>query len=107
MTEGSVTRRALPSLDRVWNDFPELVPGVLAADSINADVAVASRVDAFVAVAASRLEKQSEGELLPRDPGMASRLLEDGAQADPVSLRLGGALAALEKGGFGLSPERR
>jgi DNA/RNA-binding domain of Phe-tRNA-synthetase-like protein len=47
----------------IWNDFPELVPGVLAAANISADVAVQPRVDAFVAVAASRLETHSEGEL--------------------------------------------
>jgi DNA/RNA-binding domain of Phe-tRNA-synthetase-like protein len=47
----------------IWNDFPELVPGVLAGENISADVAVQPRIDAFVAVAASRLETQSEGEL--------------------------------------------
>jgi DNA/RNA-binding domain of Phe-tRNA-synthetase-like protein len=47
----------------IWNDFPELVPGVLTAANISAEVAVQPRVDAFVAVATSRLETQSEGEL--------------------------------------------
>ena len=49
--------------NELWNDFPELVPGVLAADGIGADVADQHRVDAFIAVAASRLETRPEGEL--------------------------------------------
>jgi DNA/RNA-binding domain of Phe-tRNA-synthetase-like protein len=47
----------------IWNDFPELVPGVLAADNISADVAVQPQVERLVATAASRLETHSEGEL--------------------------------------------
>ncbi len=47
----------------IWRDYPELVPGVLAADGITADVVVQSRVGTFAATAASRLETQSEGEL--------------------------------------------
>jgi DNA/RNA-binding domain of Phe-tRNA-synthetase-like protein len=48
---------------RVWNDFPELVPGVLVADGIGAEGAVDSRVASFVARAESRLASCSEGEL--------------------------------------------
>jgi DNA/RNA-binding domain of Phe-tRNA-synthetase-like protein len=47
----------------IWNDFRELVPGVLTAAGISADVAVEPQVAKFVAAAESRLEAQSEGEL--------------------------------------------
>jgi DNA/RNA-binding domain of Phe-tRNA-synthetase-like protein len=47
----------------VWTDFPELVPGVLAADGITSDVSVDDRIAGFHAVAESRLETSSEGEL--------------------------------------------
>jgi DNA/RNA-binding domain of Phe-tRNA-synthetase-like protein len=47
----------------IWRDFPELVPGVLFAEGIAGDVSVADRVDAYGAVAASRLASASEGEL--------------------------------------------
>jgi DNA/RNA-binding domain of Phe-tRNA-synthetase-like protein len=47
----------------MWRDFPELVPGVLFAEGITADVSVADRVGAFHAVAESRLETATEGEL--------------------------------------------
>jgi DNA/RNA-binding domain of Phe-tRNA-synthetase-like protein len=47
----------------IWNDFPELVPGALAADGISADVSVRSRLVRFTATAESRLAAQSEGEL--------------------------------------------
>lgn len=47
----------------IWTTFPELVPGVLAADGIGAGVAVQPRVARFCAVAESRLAAQPEGEL--------------------------------------------
>jgi DNA/RNA-binding domain of Phe-tRNA-synthetase-like protein len=47
----------------IWNDYPELVPGVLAADGIRADVSVQSRLGRFTATAESRLAAHSEGEL--------------------------------------------
>ena len=47
----------------IWAEFPELVPGVLLAEGVTADVPVGSRVAAFDAVAASRLATSSEGEL--------------------------------------------
>jgi DNA/RNA-binding domain of Phe-tRNA-synthetase-like protein len=47
----------------IWTTFPELVPGVLAADGIGAGVAVQPRVAKFCAVAESRLAAQPEGEL--------------------------------------------
>jgi DNA/RNA-binding domain of Phe-tRNA-synthetase-like protein len=47
----------------IWRDFPELVPGVLVAEGITRDVAVADRVAPFNAIAASRLAHTTEGEL--------------------------------------------
>jgi DNA/RNA-binding domain of Phe-tRNA-synthetase-like protein len=47
----------------LWQEFPDLVPGVLAADDISTDVAVEDRVTRFVATAESRLEAHSEAEL--------------------------------------------
>ena len=47
----------------IWRDYPELVPGVLFAEGITRDVAVASRVAQFNAIAESRLANTSEGEL--------------------------------------------
>jgi DNA/RNA-binding domain of Phe-tRNA-synthetase-like protein len=45
----------------IWDDFPELVPGVLAAQGITADAAV--RLETFTASAEARLVDASEGEL--------------------------------------------
>jgi DNA/RNA-binding domain of Phe-tRNA-synthetase-like protein len=47
----------------LWKEFPDLVPGVLAADNISTDVAVEPRVAKFAATAESRLEAHSEAEL--------------------------------------------
>jgi DNA/RNA-binding domain of Phe-tRNA-synthetase-like protein len=47
----------------VWKDYPDLVPGVLAADRISADVEVEARVAKFVAATEARLEARSEAEL--------------------------------------------
>ena len=47
----------------IWNDFPELVPGVLSADGIRPDVAVSTRTAELEAVATLKLATQSEGEL--------------------------------------------
>jgi DNA/RNA-binding domain of Phe-tRNA-synthetase-like protein len=47
----------------VWKDYPDLVPGVLAADKIGAEVAVEPRVAKYVATAESRLQAGSESEL--------------------------------------------
>jgi DNA/RNA-binding domain of Phe-tRNA-synthetase-like protein len=47
----------------VWKDYPDLVPGVLAADGISADVGVEAPVAKFVAAAESRLQDRSEAEL--------------------------------------------
>jgi DNA/RNA-binding domain of Phe-tRNA-synthetase-like protein len=47
----------------IWLDFPELAAGVLFAEGIARDVAVAARVAKFSAIAASRLATGSEGEL--------------------------------------------
>jgi DNA/RNA-binding domain of Phe-tRNA-synthetase-like protein len=46
----------------IWNDYPELVPGVLVADGITDEPVVQPRVDRFAATARSRLAAQSEGE---------------------------------------------
>jgi DNA/RNA-binding domain of Phe-tRNA-synthetase-like protein len=47
----------------IWNDYPELVPGVLAAEGITHDVSVLPRIESLTAIAESRLASQSEGEL--------------------------------------------
>lgn len=47
----------------IWNDYRELVPGVLAADRITADVDVEPQVAELVAAAEARLTAHSEGEL--------------------------------------------
>jgi DNA/RNA-binding domain of Phe-tRNA-synthetase-like protein len=47
----------------IWNDFPELVPGVLVAEGIEPDASVSTRTAALATVAAARLATQSEGEL--------------------------------------------
>lgn len=47
----------------IWRDFPELVAGVLAAEGITSDAAVAAPVGRFVAAAERRLAGASEGEL--------------------------------------------
>ena len=47
----------------IWSDFPELVPGVLAADGITADASVAPRLASLTAIADERLASRSEGEL--------------------------------------------
>jgi DNA/RNA-binding domain of Phe-tRNA-synthetase-like protein len=47
----------------IWDEFPQLVPGVLAVDGITADVSVVDRVGRFDAMARSRLAASSEGEL--------------------------------------------
>jgi DNA/RNA-binding domain of Phe-tRNA-synthetase-like protein len=46
----------------IWRDFPELVPGLLAAEGITAGVSVEHPVARYEAVAAERLESVSEGE---------------------------------------------
>jgi DNA/RNA-binding domain of Phe-tRNA-synthetase-like protein len=47
----------------IWNDFPELVPGVLAASGIRPDVDVGPQLDLFIGVAEGRLESGPESEL--------------------------------------------
>ena len=47
----------------IWEEFPELVPGVLFADGITADAEVGHAVARFTAVANDRLAASSEGEL--------------------------------------------
>ena len=49
--------------DKLWTDYPELVPAVLYAEGITKDVSVDSRIACFNAVAASRLAMSQEGEL--------------------------------------------
>lgn len=48
---------------QIWQEFPELVPGVLAADGISSAVSVDAPVARFNAVAESRLATAAEGEL--------------------------------------------
>ncbi|MEU6779178.1 phenylalanine--tRNA ligase beta subunit-related protein [Nonomuraea angiospora] len=47
----------------IWRDFPELVPGVLVASGVSADVSVDDQVSRFGELAAKRLATSSEGEL--------------------------------------------
>lgn len=47
----------------IWADYPELVPGVLAAGSITAHADVSAQVARFNATAAGRLATCAEGEL--------------------------------------------
>jgi DNA/RNA-binding domain of Phe-tRNA-synthetase-like protein len=47
----------------IWGDFAELVPGVLFAERITADVSVDGSVEEFNAIAESRLATSSEAEL--------------------------------------------
>jgi len=47
----------------IWNDYPELVPGVLAVEGISKSAAVGERLDRLYATARSRLAASSEGEL--------------------------------------------
>jgi DNA/RNA-binding domain of Phe-tRNA-synthetase-like protein len=47
----------------IWNDFPELVPGVLFAEGITSDARVALSIARFNAIAEARLAASGEGEL--------------------------------------------
>ena len=47
----------------IWNDFPELAPGVLAVGEITATVDVEERTAGFFVQAEARLESHVEGEL--------------------------------------------
>ncbi len=47
----------------IWRDFPALVPGVMTASGITADVPVPPRAAEFTAAAASRLAGATESEL--------------------------------------------
>ena len=47
----------------IWNQFPELVPGMLAAEGISADVDVSEAVARYSAIAAERLDRRTESEL--------------------------------------------
>lgn len=49
--------------DKIWQDFPELVPGVVWAAGITSDAAVEAQIEKFTAIAQSRLAKGSESEL--------------------------------------------
>jgi DNA/RNA-binding domain of Phe-tRNA-synthetase-like protein len=47
----------------IWRDYPELVPGVLAADGISAGLDVRARLAALTAIADERLAARPESEL--------------------------------------------
>ena len=49
--------------DEIWRDFPELVPGVLRAEGISANVTVDAPLEQFHAIARSRLAAGPESEL--------------------------------------------
>jgi DNA/RNA-binding domain of Phe-tRNA-synthetase-like protein len=48
--------------NKIWKDYPELVPGVLLAEGITKNVSVAAQTIKFMRIAESRLAKNSEGE---------------------------------------------
>lgn len=75
-----------------WNDFPGLVADVLLAAGITNSTSAEIQMARYNAVAASRLAGNSEGEL-SEIQAMAPRILEDGAQTDAISMRVGVALA--------------
>jgi hypothetical protein len=77
----------------IWRDFPELVPGVVMARGISIRD-VASQTARFSAVAATRLERRSEGEL-PEIQAWRSRVFENGTETNTVSMRFGIAPAPL------------
>lgn len=47
----------------IWNDYPELVPGVLFATGLGGNFSVTEQVARYGSVAQSRLASRSEGEL--------------------------------------------
>jgi DNA/RNA-binding domain of Phe-tRNA-synthetase-like protein len=47
----------------IWNDFPDLVPGVLAAEGLRRGAEIRDRVDGFTTIAESRLAEKTEAEL--------------------------------------------
>jgi DNA/RNA-binding domain of Phe-tRNA-synthetase-like protein len=47
----------------IWEEYPELVAGVLTAQGVTGTPSVDARIAAFTAVAESRIATQSEGEL--------------------------------------------
>jgi DNA/RNA-binding domain of Phe-tRNA-synthetase-like protein len=47
----------------IWSDFPELAPGVLAAEEITSNASVDNRVVELEAIAEARLAASTEGEL--------------------------------------------
>lgn len=49
--------------NEMWREFPELVPGVLFAEGITADVAVMDRVNGYYGTAAERLAQGAESEM--------------------------------------------
>lgn len=49
--------------DEVWQDFPQLVPGVVHADGITADVSADEQVGRFTELARKRIEAGTEAEL--------------------------------------------
>jgi DNA/RNA-binding domain of Phe-tRNA-synthetase-like protein len=49
--------------NEIWRDFPDLVPGVLQAEGITAEVSVDRQVAEFSAIARSRLAMSAEGGL--------------------------------------------
>lgn len=46
----------------IWRDYPELVPGVLYANGITADVSVDARLEPFISIARERLDASPESE---------------------------------------------
>jgi DNA/RNA-binding domain of Phe-tRNA-synthetase-like protein len=49
--------------DAIWNDFPELAAGVLAADGFSSQATVDEPVARYLAIARSRLDGRTESEL--------------------------------------------
>lgn len=49
--------------EEIWRDFPDLVPGVIVADSINSTTTVDEQVETYGRLAASRLANATESDL--------------------------------------------
>lgn len=47
----------------IWRDYPELVPGLVVADGVHADVSVGAGVARFARMAVERLAGRTEAEL--------------------------------------------
>ena len=73
--------------NEIWDDYPELVPGVLLVDGITSDAKVDEAIARYNAIAENRLSATSEGEAAG-SAGLAADFFQNGAEAYAISLRL-------------------